>query len=85
MKNEIIALSAASPTKFYAVQKIVLPENQAEKLDKLGVFCGITVKLEKVFGKKTFIFNADGAKIAVGKSVADKILVKETCFNEKID
>lgn len=85
MKSEILPLSSAAFEKTYAVLSAKLPKPQADKLEKLGLFCGATVKLQKIFWKKTFVFETDGAKIAVSKNIADKISVKEISPNEKFD
>ncbi len=75
--NIIHRLSDCKENAKFTIAKIDLPAKQSAKLDKLGVFEGETIKIEKKLGKSALILNASGAIIAVGREIADKISVTE--------
>ena len=62
------------------ISEIKLTGEEAEKLDKLGIFVGENVFIEKIFAKSVFVVIAEGASIALGREIAEKILVKGASY-----
>ena len=73
----IYRLSDSLTGKRYKIVAVNLTEKQTAKLDKLGISPGETVTITKKIGKSTFIIDASGATIAVGKEIAEKIEVTD--------
>ena len=72
----IYRLADCNENETLVISDIKLTGEEAEKLDKLGLFIGEKVFIEKIFGKFVIVVNAEGASIALGREVAEKIFVK---------
>ncbi len=72
----IYRLTDCGQNETLVVSDIKLTGEEAEKLDKLGIFVGEKVFIEKIFAKSVFVVNAEGASIALGREIAEKIFVK---------
>lgn len=83
MLKSPLPLSAATINKQYYICEIALKRKYAAKLFKLGVFKGEDVKIERIFGKSAYIIEAGGAKIAIGRDIAQKIFVIEENYGGK--
>ncbi|HBK02152.1 MAG TPA: ferrous iron transport protein A [Clostridiales bacterium] len=77
MLKSPLPLSAATINKQYYICKIALKRKYAAKLFKLGVSKGEEVKIERIFGKSAYVIETGGAKIAIGRDIAQKIFVIE--------
>ncbi len=74
----IYRLTDCKENETLVISDIKLAGEEAKKLDKLGVFVGEKIFTEKIFGKSVFVVNAEGASIAVGREIAEKIFVTRT-------
>ena len=62
------------------VQAVETGEDMKRRLRALGVFTGAEVKVLQVgFFARTFLIEADGARLGMGKRLAEKIFV-DTAF-----
>ena len=77
-----LPLAAAKTNKQYYICGTALKRKHAAKLFKLGASKGEEVKIERIFGKSAYIIEAGGAKIAIGKDIAQKIFVIEENYGE---
>lgn len=71
----IYCLTDCKKNETFTISEIKLAEKETKKLDKLGIFVGEKIFTEKIFGKSVFVVNAEGASIALGREIAEKIFV----------
>lgn len=78
-----LPLATAKTNKQYYICGTALKRKHAAKLFKLGASKGEEVKIERIFGKSAYIIETGGAKIAIGKDIAQKIFVIEENYGGK--
>lgn len=72
----IYRLADCKQNETFIISEINLTGEEAKKLDKLGIFVGEKAFTEKIFAKSVFVVNTEGASIALGREIAEKIFVK---------
>lgn len=78
-----MSLCDGSVGSFYEVQEIMVAPNITRRLEALGVNEGTTVEiLNQKRNKGALIIKVRGTRLALGRQIAEGILVKEAAANE---